>query len=143
MCSSDLTEVDAVRSSNGTINRWFRKKISANKTKTLSISEILENCKDEENLIDNNIRISFQEKENLSHPRSFEEAILNVNREKFGIAENLVEILFDSTKESKTDFALKMLFKKEFAGYIIPSYISKGLVWLSSQKSAFDNLVGE
>lgn len=137
------TEVDAVRSSNGTINRWFRKKLSTNKTKTLSISEILENCKDEENLIDNNIRISFQEKENLSHPRSFEEAILNVNREKFGIAENLVETLFDSTKESKTDFALKMLFKKEFAGYIIPSYISKGLVWLSSQKSAFDNLVGE
>lgn len=137
------TKTNARRSSNGTINRWCRKKLNLDKRTTVSIDTILETLTAEISLIDNNLRIAFQEKENISHPRSFEESIMNVNRVIFGVDEKLIDITFDSSKENKTDFALKMLFNSKFSNYSIPSYISKGLVWLSSQKSTFDYVEAE
>lgn len=58
---------------------------------------------------------------------------MNVNREHYGIAEDVMEIDFDEKKEKKTDFALNLVFGKISDDYRIPSYIEKGLVWLNNQ----------
>ncbi|WP_444498914.1 ATP-dependent nuclease [Veillonella seminalis] len=131
---------EAKRSSNGTINRWYRNKFDLNKKDKVLINKITDMLENEDELIDCNLRLACQERENDIHPRSFEEAIMNVNRELYGIEENVSEIEFDSNKESKTDFAFNLLFNKDFSNYTIPSYISKGLVWLSSQKNTANNL---
>lgn len=134
---------EAKRSSNGTINRWYRNKFNLNKRDVVSITKIVDMLENEDELIECNLRLAYQEQENNIHPRSFEEAIINVNRELYSVGDEVGEIEFDSDKESKTDFAFNLLFDKDFSSYSIPSYISKGLVWLSSQKNTSDDLGGE
>lgn len=36
-------------------------------------------------------------------------------------------------KEKKTDFAIKLLVENRYNGYIVPSYIRDGLIWLNGQ----------
>ena len=77
--------------------------------------------------------IEFQLEENGAYPRSLEEAIINVNREYYGIDTDKKDIDFDEKEEKKTDFALNLVLGKNSDDYQIPSYIEKGLIWLNEQ----------
>lgn len=124
---------ESVRSSNGTINRWCRSVYEIPENK-VSIEKILEMAETKELLIDNKIKLTYQGKENNMFPRSFEEAILNVNRNIYDINDEEASHEYDPSKLSKTDFAIRMLVDENYRNYNIPSYIETGLVWLSSQK---------
>lgn len=77
--------------------------------------------------------IEFQIQENGVAPRSFEEAIINVNREKFGISEDATVIEYNEDEIGKTDFALRLLVDAQYSDYSVPTYIKNGLVWLDKQ----------
>ena len=73
--------------------------------------------------------------QNGIYPRSFEEAIINVNRSLFDISDDTSEIIFNTEDEKKTDFAIKLLVESKFNDYVIPSYIELGLKWLNEQSN--------
>ena len=76
-------------------------------------------------------RLVYQKEEGNFHPRSLEEAIINVNRALFG--KTIDETIdFSEENDKKTDFAIRLLYEPQYADYQIPSYIKEGLVWLSS-----------
>jgi len=78
--------------------------------------------------------------ENGAYPRSLEEAIMNVNREYYGIETEERDIDFDENEERKTDFALDLILGDISDNYQVPSYIEKGLVWLNGQSKAPDSV---
>lgn len=125
-CSRD----EAEKSSNGAINRWCRKALGIANGTVVTIDQILGLY--DEQLTDGFRHLAFEKEENGFHPRSFEDAIMNCNREKFNIADG-INPDFNSRGEKKTDFALKLLVEDEYADYNVPSYIREGLVWLNGQ----------
>ena len=122
---SDLDIVDSI------INTSFIVRKVEKKKEQIGLIDALELLKKTE-LHTNGLRhIEFQDEEYGIHPRSLEEAIMNVNRSKFGISKEDVEVNFGN--EKKTDFALKLLMEPQYADYTIPSYIVNGLIWLNQQ----------
>lgn len=63
---------------------------------------------------------------------SLEEAIKNVNRAFYGLADPVTEKKLEFTEKSKTDFALRLIC--DYPDYSIPKYLKDGLVWLNKQK---------
>lgn len=122
---------EAVDTSNATIKRWCHDVLDIAITKKIELIQILE-LTDEQKT--NGFRhIEFQLEENGAYPRSLEEAIINVNREYYGIDTDKKDIDFDEKEEKKTDFALNLVLGKNSDDYQIPSYIEKGLIWLNEQ----------
>lgn len=122
---------NAENTSNATIKRWGHDVLNVALSNKIDLKDIL-GLTDEQKT-NGLVHIEFQREENSTYPRSLEEAIMNVNREHYGIAEDVMEIDFDEKKEKKTDFALNLVFGKISDDYRIPSYIEKGLVWLNNQ----------
>lgn len=126
---------EAVRSSNGAINKWCHDVYQIAATNPIPIDKILELEDDEAKHVNGNRRIEFQRKEGNYHPRSLEEAIMNVNRDLFGL-EAYAVLDFSEFGEKKTDFAIRLLYDSAYRNYRVPSYIQKGLIWLG-QKSRY------
>ena len=76
--------------------------------------------------------IEYQTLENGICGRSLEEAIMNVNRSHYGLAEPVAEEDLEFTEKSKTDFALNLICNNP--NYSIPQYIKNGLIWLNKQR---------
>ncbi|MBQ6959389.1 MAG: AAA family ATPase [Clostridia bacterium] len=120
----------ATKSSNGAINTWCRRVLKLGNNKTVRIKRILELT--EEQHTDGYRHLEFEKEESNFHPRSLEDAIMNCNRVLFGIADG-ANPDFEGGKEKKTDFAIKLLVENRYNGYIVPSYIRDGLIWLNGQ----------
>ena len=114
-------------SSNSTINHWLGfTDIDPDSGKRFSLQQIL-NLTDAKKTIDK-IHIAFQTKEKGFCGRSLEEAIKNVNRSMYGLAENIEEKDLEYKGNGKMDFALHFI---EETDPQIPEYILNGLKWLS------------
>lgn len=124
---------EATHSSNGTLQRWCHDAYDIAVSKTIGISTIIKLQSDDSKKTNGLRHIEFQIQENGAAPRSLEEAIINVNRDIFGIAESETVIEFDEDEMSKTDFALRLLVDPEYSNYKVPTYIKNGLVWLDVQ----------
>ncbi|MBS5283281.1 MAG: AAA family ATPase [Clostridiales bacterium] len=121
----------AVNTSNATIKKWGHDMLNIAVTKKIELDQIL-NLTDEQKT--NGLRhLEFQLEENGSYPRSLEEAIMNVNREYYGISSDEKNINFDENEKKKTDFALDLILGEIADNYQIPSYIERGLIWLNKQ----------
>lgn len=128
--------VEAKHSSNGAINRWCHDAYDIPVSKSIPIEKVIELSKDSDKRTIALRHLEYQKEEKGAYPRSLEEAIENVNRNLFGIAEEATEIpLFDEDEsgESKTDFAIKLLTDPKYEDFIVPSYIRDGLDWLNDQ----------
>lgn len=122
---------EAKRSSNSAINKWCHDVFQIAVTTSIPIDCVLELAGDVHKRINGLRRIEFQKEEGTFHPRSLEEAIINVNRNLFGKQPD--EILdFSEEENKKTDFAIQLLYEPAFSNYSIPSYIKDGLIWLCS-----------
>ena len=140
-----LTDIDFVTSqgnrclkdkakttSNATIMKWCRDKLNIPLSTSVKIENVYKLLED--GLLTNGFRhIEMQKEEYGYHARSLEEAIMNVNRELFGIVSTDNSFTFDSEKQKKTDFSLQLLTHNDFSSYKIPSYIIDGLIWLNNQ----------
>lgn len=122
---------NAENTSNATIKRWGHDVLNVALSNKIDLKDIL-GLKDEQKT-NGLVHIEFQREENGTYPRSLEEAIMNVNREHYGIAEDETDIDFNEKDEKKTDFALDLILGKISGSYHIPSYIENGLVWLNEQ----------
>ena len=120
---------EAKRSSNAAINKWCHDKYQIAISNTIPIDKVLKLQTNEEKLINGIRRIAFQEEEENFHPRSLEEAIINVNRALFGKSADDLPI-FSDENEKKTGFAIKLLYEPQYESYTVPSYIKNGLIWL-------------
>ena len=120
---------EAVRSSNAAINRWCHDVFQIAITSSISLDRVLELANDEEKRTNGTRRIEFQKQEGTFHPRSLEEAIINVNREMFSRSADEI-INFRESEKKKTDFAISLLVDPRYENYTIPSYIKDGLIWL-------------
>lgn len=120
---------EAKSSSNVAIKKWCHDKYQIKNSDPIPIDKVLNLQKNETNLINGIRRIAFQEEEENFHPRSLEEAIINVNRKLFGKSADDI-LNFSDENEKKTDFAIKLLYDPKYEGYIVPSYIKNGLIWL-------------
>ena len=76
--------------------------------------------------------IEYQTLENGICGRSLEEAVMNVNRNHYGLVDPVAEEDLDFTEKSKTDFALNLICNNP--NYSIPQYIKNGLIWLNKQR---------
>ncbi len=121
----------AKRSSNAAINKWCHDIFQIAVTTTVQINRVLELAVDDTKRINGLRRIEFQREENSFHPRSLEEAIMNVNRSMFGKGQD-EPIDFSEEDDKKTDFAIRLLYDPAFSNYNVPSYIRDGLIWLCS-----------
>ena len=129
-------KANATHSSNGAIIRWCHDAYDIPVSKSIPIEKVIELSKDSDKRTNALRHLEYQKEEKGAYPRSLEEAIENVNRNLFGIAEEATEIpLFDEDEsgESKTDFAIKLLTDSKFEDFIVPSYIRDGLAWLNDQ----------
>lgn len=122
----------AKRTSNATIMKWCRDKLNIALSTTVKIENVYKLLS--EGLLTNGFRhIEIQKEENGYHARSLEEAIMNVNRDLYGIDNFDNSFSFDSEKQKKTSFSLQLLTDNAFSDYKIPSYIKDGLIWLNNQ----------
>lgn len=128
----------ATRSSNGTIIRWCHDVYGIAVSNSIAIGKILELQEDDIKKSNGLRHIEFQIQENGAAPRSFEEAIINVNREKFDISEDVTLIEYNEDKIGKTDFALRLLVDARYSDYSVPAYIKNGLIWLDKQSKIPD-----
>lgn len=140
----EISNNQNIETSNSCLINWIPKK---NK-----IIDLLNNTTDDEK-IDNKVRVAYQTKlsssTNLKCGRSFEEAfildnlqfaldnkdkllslsqklltynaIANIEQDSYSIVEDV----------KKTDFAFDLLTNQD--GWVVPTYINEGLVWLSQQ----------
>lgn len=122
---------EARRSSNAAINKWCHDVFQIAVTTSIQIDRVLELSGDENKRINGLRRIEFQKEEGAFHPRSLEEAIINVNRNLFGKQPDEI-IDFSEEDDKKTDFAIRLLYDPTYSNYCIPSYIKDGLIWLCS-----------
>ncbi len=114
--------------SNSCIKSWF------DGDKNLTPKDLI--SKSQEKKIKEKIRISYQipEKGQGACGRSFEDAFMLANKEKFKL-DNVVEDKLEETaleeagKLKKSDFALKYSIRDK--QWLVPLYISEGLAWLS------------
>lgn len=120
---------DAVTTSNATI-KWWAKKAGIANDGHLDIQEIRGAGAESKSI--GNFHIEFQTEEDGLCGPSLEEAIRNVNRGIFNLDESCDET--DLTfKGKKSEFAFRLLLKHP--DYIVPQYISDGLVWLNCQSN--------
>lgn len=140
-----ITDIDAMKdgrtksvvskgktTSNSTIKWWVRQVKglpSADKSK-IKLEDIINLTADEKTI--DKCHIEFQVAENGLCGRSLEEAIKNVNRAFYGLADPVTEEKLEFTEKSKTDFALRLIC--DYPDYSIPKYLKDGLVWLNKQK---------
>lgn len=100
------------------------------------------------NIGSSTICLCYQQKENVYHARSFEDAFIHLNREFIKTNKTTFQGLknafkFDDNTKSpyelagscikkKTHFALDILYhsNKDFSNWNIPAYIKNGLLWL-------------
>lgn len=123
----------AKRTSNATIMKWCHDKLNIPLSTTVKIEDVYKLISDDK--LTNGFRhIEFQKEENGYHARSLEEAIMNVNRELYGISHSDSNFSFDSEKQKKTNFSLQLLTDDVFLEYQTPSYIVDGLIWLNNQE---------
>jgi predicted ATP-dependent endonuclease of OLD family len=118
--------------SNATLKYWRRrvKNVAESDTsRKIKLSDIFELTPDEKTI--GKIRIEFQTEENGLCGRSLEEAMMNVNREFYGLPTVATEKDIAFKGKNKTDFALKLIY--EYFGYEVPEYIKSGLRWLNDQ----------
>jgi len=98
---------------------------------------------------DTEIHIAYQARENNYHARSFEDAFASLNltyiknnKDNFDSLKNKSELdvvppdyyrIANFCIEKKTEFATDILYNssEDFSDWKIPSYINKGLLWLS------------
>lgn len=118
--------------SNATIKWWMRqvKSLPENDNTKILLSEIIALTPTQKT--HGKCHIEYQTNENGLCGRSLEEAIRNVNRSYYGLADPVTELMLEFTEKSKTDFALTLICNKP--NYVIPKYIKDGLVWLNDQK---------
>lgn len=124
---------DAVRSSNATISRWCRDMYDIAVSNPIGIDKVIELCGDAGKKTNGLRHIEFQGLENKAYPRSLEEAIINVNRDIFGVDLSDTEIDYDENEIGKTDFAIRLLVEPKYSVYKVPGYIKDGLKWLDAQ----------
>jgi len=123
----------AKRTSNATIMKWCHDKLNIPLSTTVKIEDVYKLISNDK--LTNGFRhIEFQKEENGYHARSLEEAIMNVNRELYGISHSDSNFSFDSEKQKKTNFSLQLLTDDDFLEYQTPSYIVDGLIWLNNQE---------
>ena len=134
---------DATSSSNGAINNWCHDVFNIAVSKSIKIDSVLKLLEDEKKRINGHRRIEFQHEQNDAHPRSLEEAIINVNRDLFGRDADAKVITFDEDDDGikKTDFALQLLVEDKFSNYEVPSYIEEGLIWLDAQSKVPEQVI--
>ncbi len=140
-----LTDMDSIGSSrkktyvslgqttsNSTIKWWVRKTkgLPENDTSLIGLNEITSLTADKKTR--GKCHLEYQTSENGLCGRSLEEAIKNVNRSIYGLVEPVSEADIDFSENSKTDFALNLIYNN--SSYEIPQYIKDGLVWLNEQK---------
>lgn len=129
---------NADNTSNSTIKKWGHDILNIALTRKIDLEQILALTDAQKT---NGLRhLEFQMEENGAYPRSLEEAIMNVNREYYGIETEERDIDFDENEERKTDFALDLILGDISDNYQVPSYIEKGLVWLNGQSKVPDSV---
>lgn len=118
--------------SNATIKWWMRKikGIPQNSKDKISLANIISATDAEKTL--GKCHIEYQTLENGICGRSLEEAVMNVNRNHYGLVEPVAEEDLEFTEKSKTDFALNLICNNP--NYSIPQYIKNGLIWLNNQR---------
>lgn len=118
--------------SNATIKWWMRqvKSLPENDNTKILLSEIIALTPTQKT--HGKCHIEYQTNENGLCGRSLEEAIRNVNRSYYGLADPVTELMLEFTEKSKTDFALNLICNNP--NYVIPQYIKDGLIWLNAQK---------
>lgn len=118
--------------SNATIKWWMRKlkNIHQNSKAKISLADIIAVTDAEKTL--GKCHIEYQTQENGICGRSLEEAIMNVNRNHYGLVNPVTEEDLEFTEKSKTDFALNLIYNNP--AYSIPQYIKNGLIWLNDQR---------
>ena len=118
--------------SNATIKWWMRKikGIPQNSKDMISLADINSATDAEKTL--GKCHIEYQTLENGICGRSLEEAVMNVNRNHYGLVDPVAEEDLDFTEKSKTDFALNLICNNP--NYSIPQYIKNGLIWLNKQR---------
>ena len=118
--------------SNATIKWWMReiKGIPQNSKDIISLADIIAATYEEKTI--EKCHIEYQTLENGICGRSLEEAIMNVNRDHYGITEPVAEDKLVFNEKSKTDFALNLICNNP--NYAIPQYIKSGLIWLNKQR---------
>jgi predicted ATP-dependent endonuclease of OLD family len=125
---------DGTKTTNATIKWWVRRTLNLDEKDDVSL-EIIKKFDDSQKTI-GKCRIEYQTNENSLCGRSLEEALINANRDLFGIKANPTEEDIDFPNVKKTDFALKMLLEK--SNYNVPAYIKSGLCWLDEQEVLSD-----
>lgn len=140
-----LTDIDSVidggtkafvskgrTTSNATIKWWMRKikGIPQDSKDVISLADITA-LTDEEKTMEK-CHIEYQTMEKGLCGRSLEEAIMNVNRNHYGLTDSVTEEDLTFTEKSKTDFALNLICDNP--DYSIPQYIKSGLIWLNKQR---------
>jgi len=121
--------VSAKRTSNAAINKWCHDAFQIAVTKTINIDTVIKLAEDDIKKTNGSRHIEFQRQEGSYHPRSLEEAIININRNLYGKTAD-AEIDFSEKDTKKTDFTIQLLYAPQYSGYEIPSYIKDGLSWL-------------
>lgn len=116
---------------NATIKEWYKE--AYHSTRNVFLAQVDQLANDVEKKTIAKRHIEFQLMENGYKPRSLEDAILNVNKNLFGLSADDSPVYCESKYGKKTEFALKLLVEEEFKDYAVPSYIEKGLIWLNSQ----------
>lgn len=118
--------------SNATIKWWMRKlkNIHQNSKAKIALADIIAVTDAEKTL--GKCHIEYQTQENGICGRSLEEAIMNVNRNHYGLVNPVTEEDLEFTEKSKTDFALNLIYNNP--AYSIPQYIKNGLIWLNDQR---------
>ena len=118
--------------SNATIKWWMRKikGIPQNSKDMISLADITSATDAEKTL--GKCHIEYQTLENGICGRSLEEAVMNVNRNHYGLVDPVAEEDLEFTEKSKTDFALNLICNNP--NYSIPQYIKNGLIWLNKQR---------
>lgn len=112
--------------SNATIKAWINENNLLTNEEKLSINKLLSLTND--NKTNKSRHIEYQLKEGKYCGRSFEESIMNSNKESYAIKKE-ENLLFDSGNTKKTEFALDLLMKQD---YNVPKYIENGLIWLNN-----------
>lgn len=126
------TSDEATSTSNATIKHWIRKILGKGNDFPVDKEALLAFLENSSKRIKDGICLEYQAEEKGMYPRSLEDAIINVNREMYGIRNNDKDIKYDASKHGKkTEFALNLLTKEEYRKYEIPSYIRNGLIWLN------------
>lgn len=137
-----LTDIDPIKegkkalvsegdhTSNATLIWWTRRVKEIPDAESVTLTDIRALTGNEKTI--ENCHLEFQVDELGVCGRSLEEAIKNVNREYFEIAEQCSENDLAFAGACKTDFALELIYK--CPNYAVPKYIKDGLTWLNNQQ---------